>query len=288
MDEDKNVFDTGVYCWKNLVNGKVYVGGAYKAGKGFAGRRREYLRGFARGTCHNIHLLQSVQKYGLDKFEWVVIERCTPDKEFIRIREQFWIDHYHASDRRFGYNICPRAGSPSGVPFTEARRARMSIIMKNSDAAQRQRSLLAKFNRGKPLSAEHKEKISDSQRGVTKRLETRIKMRAAKLGTTQSLAHATKSRAQVKRVASLGGKALTGQIHSKTRKEVQSAAMKGNRNGFLGKGKKKARLSLEEYWAVKRLYTTGRLSQPILSKWFGVNGGTISAIINGKRDHLLR
>lgn len=104
-------WNTGVYCIKCNVNNKVYIGGAYKS---FGSRIKSHKHTLRLLRHSNRHLQAAWVKYGSQQFTFHIVERCGP-KQVIESRETYWIAFYKATDRRYGYNICPIANSVSGV-----------------------------------------------------------------------------------------------------------------------------------------------------------------------------
>lgn len=90
MTNDMN--SSGIYEIRNLVNNKVYIGSAYN----FKKRWATHISTLKSGTHDNQHLQLSVQKYGLDNFQFSIIELC--NKEELEVREQHHIDHNFGSN----------------------------------------------------------------------------------------------------------------------------------------------------------------------------------------------
>jgi group I intron endonuclease len=74
---------SGIYGIKNSVNGKIYVGSSTNLER----RKTEHFDGFKKGKAVNKHLKYAVQKYGIDNFEFTILEECT---ELLLEREQHW------------------------------------------------------------------------------------------------------------------------------------------------------------------------------------------------------
>lgn len=135
-----------IYLIKNIVNGKVYVGSALKVNYRWNVHRSQ----LALNKHHSIKLQRSYNKYGVDAFEYIIIQYC--EKENLIKSEQFWIDYFDSYKK--GYNCTPIAGS----------------------------------NIGKKHSAEFSKKMSELKKGNKNRLghkfsdETKEKMRQAKIG----------------------------------------------------------------------------------------------------------
>ena len=158
---------TGVYCWENLVNGKVYIGGAYL---NFHRRHSLYLSSLARGKCHNKHLQYAWNKYGKDSFRFVIIQRC-PIEE-VEKWETYWIRKFNATKKGVGYNVCSVAGSRLGVPHTKEARRKMSLT----------KTGMVGTRLGAILTEETKAKIRASKLGSKLSLSTRLKMSESRRG----------------------------------------------------------------------------------------------------------
>lgn len=174
-----HVYITGVYCWENQVNQKVYVGGAYES---LEGRKEGYLKAFAKGRCHNRYLLNAWLKYGAENFVWKVLERCHPDD--VEDRENFWLAKTRAYDKKCGYNICKVAGSRLGVKHTEEACAKMSASKKGRPNGRL----------GCKHTEEAKARISATKTGVPLKEETKQRMSAVRKGKKQTEQHRENSR----------------------------------------------------------------------------------------------
>ena len=92
---------SGIYQIFNTVNNKCYIGRT----KCFYRRCHQYKHSFrySKQNHINAHLMNSMKKYTIDKFEFIVLETCensmTPD------RELYWIKKLKSNDKELGYNI---------------------------------------------------------------------------------------------------------------------------------------------------------------------------------------
>ena len=130
-----------IYLIRNKINNKVYIGQTSRLAN-----RRWYEHQFAlKLNKHTNELLQrSVNKYGIDNFEYIVIDNAK-DKSDLSTKEKFWIQYYNSTDRSSGYNLT--FGGEKYVTTEEVRHK------------------LSKANIGKKLSEEHKRKISLALKG---------------------------------------------------------------------------------------------------------------------------
>jgi group I intron endonuclease len=91
--------NTGIYMIKNELNGKVYIGSSINIKARWA-RHKTQLK----NNIHTSkHLQSAYNKYGADKFFFEIIQYC--DRNDLAKNEQWWIDHFNASNHKKGYNI---------------------------------------------------------------------------------------------------------------------------------------------------------------------------------------
>ena len=92
----KNI--VGIYCIKNKINNKVYIGQSTD----ITSRFRSHKSSLRRGNHYNSYLQKSWNKHGEDEFEFCILEECEID--MLDILERHYIDIYNAMDKNFGYN----------------------------------------------------------------------------------------------------------------------------------------------------------------------------------------
>lgn len=88
----------GIYCIRNIINDKRYVGKS----KNITVRFRNHRSDLNRNKHHSIHLNRSWFKYGLQNFVFEIIEECEIEK--LKEREIFWVKLYKSDNPRYGYN----------------------------------------------------------------------------------------------------------------------------------------------------------------------------------------
>ena len=89
----------GIYKITNKINGKIYIGQSVDIAKRWDEHRRAIH--YVNEHTYNYPLYRAIRKYGLDNFDFCVIEICSSEK--LTDREQYWIDYYQ-SKVPHGYN----------------------------------------------------------------------------------------------------------------------------------------------------------------------------------------
>lgn len=179
---------TGVYCIKNTINRKVYVGST--SCMTFRKRWRVHIMGLRRGRHHSPHLQAAWRKYGEDAFEFQILLECDPD-DCLQL-EQECIDSFMSADPRYGYNINPCAESSRGVIRSEEVRKRLSESIKRAHARPEVKALRAEImndpefrtRRAELLKLlwtdpEYREKVSRGCKAAMARPEVKAKISAA-------------------------------------------------------------------------------------------------------------
>lgn len=88
----------GIYFIKNKANNKIYIGLSTSIEKRFLFHKRRLIS----GKHKNKHFQSSFDTYGLENFEFSILEECNED--ILSEREKYWIVFYKSHDREFGYN----------------------------------------------------------------------------------------------------------------------------------------------------------------------------------------
>lgn len=101
--------NSGIYCIVNKVNGKRYIGQAVDLNKRWNLEHKL-------GRKSNTHLQRAINKYGIQNFEFIVLEYLPAKKEILINAEQKWLDFYFKNDNGHRlYNICPNAETVLGL-----------------------------------------------------------------------------------------------------------------------------------------------------------------------------
>ena len=86
----------GIYKITNKVNGHSYIGQSIHIEERF----KEHQNKYNWDREKDKPLYQAFQKYGLNNFNFEIIEECRPEQ--LNIKEQYWIDFYNTY--KDGYN----------------------------------------------------------------------------------------------------------------------------------------------------------------------------------------
>ncbi len=148
-------WETGVYCILNTVSNKRYIGSAAHS---LRRRMRDHKYRLLVGKHVNKHLQSSWEKYRSKSFKFIILERCHP--KFCLSLEQKYLDKFKSYLPKFGYNICPTAGSRLGVKLDEDTCMRFSKTAKEAMGTPEMRARLSKATKKAMENPETREKIS--------------------------------------------------------------------------------------------------------------------------------
>ena len=170
---------SGVYTIRNRVNGLLYVGSSVQISRRWNAHRCDLRR----RVHNNQHLQRSWTLYGEDTFEFGILELC-PIENLIE-REQFWIDHFDASNPRCGYNIGTVAGSAMlGRKHKPESIAKMAASLRGQKRSPEFREKMALIARQRYENPE--ERIKSAVRASAASPETKAKISKSLLGRPRS------------------------------------------------------------------------------------------------------
>ena len=179
---DDHFYANGIYCIRNKINNKVYVGSSVR----MASRILDHLCKLKNNKHPNSHLQTSWNKYGNEEFSIFVISYC--ERELLIAEEQYWIDWLDSYNS--GYNQRPIAQAPTGQKMSPERLARHREIF----ASEKVRKAMSDGAKGKIISEEARKKISQSNIGKKRTPEQRARYSEAakKRGVSQKFLDAAK------------------------------------------------------------------------------------------------
>ena len=239
---------SGVYCIKNIVNGKLYIGASKNIGQRFS-KHKSDLR---KGKHGNIYLQRAYDKYKIENFVFKAILICEPFD--LNKYEKLLIGLYDSSNKEKGYNldlggnidICrspetilkiKMALTGKKLSLEHRKRLRESHIGVNCGvdhylcgkkmSAETKRKLseshMGEKNHfyGKHFSEEHKENLSKSHIGKKMSEESKLKMSNSRKGRVLSN--------ETRKKLSISHKGL---IKSETHRKNLSLSMTGKKASF--------------------------------------------------------
>lgn len=143
-----------IYSIHNLTSGKKYIGQTVEK------MQRRVVRHFR--TVNETKISRAIQKYSKYDFVYGIVEEVE-DKNFLDVREQYWIKFYDTVEN--GFNI--KEGGKCARGFKQSQ----------SSIEKRKQRLIRKS-----LTEEHKQKISKAHKGKILSKETVDKMIAYRTG----------------------------------------------------------------------------------------------------------
>lgn len=139
-------FKCGIYCIKNTVNNKIYVGKSINIYK----RIKQHITQLNhKSKDENYHLIQAWHKYSRNSFTYEVLEYLEFEKyddnsvnqqlKLLADRELFWIQKLNTLDRDIGYNM--RLDTSTGCLVSEEtrERCRKAQIKRFQDPKEREK-----------------------------------------------------------------------------------------------------------------------------------------------------
>jgi group I intron endonuclease len=139
------------------VNHKKYVG----VTNNFSKRMREH-----KGCYKKNHLLyRAIKKYSWNKFNHEIIFQ-TKNKDYAyKEAESFFIMEYNSNNPEFGYNLTSGGEGTSGYIVSDSTRKKQSLAKKGRKLSKEHAEKLRNSNKGRIVSTETKQKISEKLKG---------------------------------------------------------------------------------------------------------------------------
>jgi group I intron endonuclease len=152
---------SGIYCIKNILNNKRYIGSAINLKK----RKYEHFHTLEKGMHDNDHLQKSYDKYGKSIFIFEIIEYI--ENKFILIdRENYYINFYNSNNPEYGFNIRKLANSNLGLFYIGLNSGSSNPFFGKTHSVET-RNKMSKSQTGikrKDFSKEARERMSQGQK----------------------------------------------------------------------------------------------------------------------------
>ena len=152
LKDNKN--KSGIYMWKNSINGKRYIGSSENLKRRFL----QYFNVNHLQRYNSMYICRALLKHDYFNFSLEILEYCEPEKCIER-------EDFYLSSEKPEYNILPKAGSPLGHKHSDETK----IIM--SDAKKGEKNpMFGKTGENNPMygknhTEETKTIMSDTKKG---------------------------------------------------------------------------------------------------------------------------
>jgi len=184
-----NLSKFGIYQIINIKNNKRYIGWSIDIEQRWQNHRLALD-----GNYHdNTYLQNAYNLYGVENFQYSIIEEIDLDIEKLKLMEIYWISYYNSYVKDGGgYNLTRGGDGQLGITRSEETRKKISIgnIGKQSGSANGMYGISMSGSDapmfGKHHTDETREKISKSRTGIYPSKETRINMSNARKGKKHS------------------------------------------------------------------------------------------------------
>ena len=152
---------TGIYKILNKLNNKVYIGSAIDIKK----RWRDHKWCLIHNKHHNSHLQSSWNKYGINSFDFLIINECETSN--LLKNELIYILYFNSFNNDYGYNV----NDPEHV-FLNRKHSKKTKEMLSLQKIGDKNPMYGKcgnkhHNFNKEVSIKTRNKISLSRRGIT-------------------------------------------------------------------------------------------------------------------------
>ena len=102
LHRKRDLKKAGIYCIKNLVNNKIYIGKSINIYQ----RIQQHINMLNKESLdENRYLINSWKKYGRDNFQYIVLEYLDKNENLLKERELYWMNELNSLNKEFGYNL---------------------------------------------------------------------------------------------------------------------------------------------------------------------------------------
>lgn len=162
-----------VYLITNLINNKKYVGQTINSA-----RLRWSTHKYHTNSNCQFHLHRAIRKYGIENFEFEVIDSNINSIDDLNEAESYWIAHYDTFMGE-GYNLTSGGGN---FIMSEESKHKSSESHKGQIVSDETKKKMSEKRLGMKFSNEHKQKLSEAHKGKSHSKETRRKISESNKG----------------------------------------------------------------------------------------------------------
>ena len=153
LSDNKN--KSGIYMWKNSINGKRYIGSSENLNRRF----KEYFNIYYLLKNNSMYICNSLIKHGYSNFSLIILEYCEPSK--CLIREKHYWDLFNPE-----YNLAKDPTAPfSGRKHSDKTKTKMSDALTGENHPMFGKTGENHPNYGKTHSDETKTIMSEAKKG---------------------------------------------------------------------------------------------------------------------------
>lgn len=145
-----------VYMHINKVNNKRYIG--------ITKQKPEIRWGNGSHYKSSPHFYSSIQKYGWDGFEHIILFTCLSEED-AKIKEIELIKLYNTTENNFGYNCTKGGDGVTGNKHTKEAIEKMRKASTGRIPSLETRNKMKKIMTGRIMSTKWKQRISNSHKG---------------------------------------------------------------------------------------------------------------------------
>lgn len=180
---------SGIYCIKNRINNKCYIGQSVDLNR----RKHVHFYMLRKNRHPNAHLQAAFNRYAEDSFYFTVLIYC--EKFEMTRYEQFFVT---TTPAEFLYNKCLECvNSRKGISVSSETKKKLSVANKGKRRLECERKIMSESRKGsknhfygKHHSEESKKQIAEKHKNLSP--EIRLKLSKAKLGKHLSDEHKRK------------------------------------------------------------------------------------------------
>jgi group I intron endonuclease len=168
----------GIYAIRNKINQKMYIGKSINIERRFWSHKNSLSKPERNKKQTNRFLWNAVQKYGIDNFEFLILESIThKDDDYLAELELFYMDFYNSTDKDHGYNL--RRDSSTKMKVHEETRKLISDLNRGSRNpnygnrwTQEMRNKMSEqkkeWAKNNPITEERRKQISETSSAIWK------------------------------------------------------------------------------------------------------------------------
>lgn len=203
----------GIYGIRNKLNGMIYVG---KTVNNFGDRWDCHKASIKGGYCANPNLGNEINKYGVDNFEYIILDDCTgKDLEYVNQREIEEIKKYKELGLAYNIGDGGSIGAYRGRHLPEETRRKIGeknrINMTGRKASEKTKKKMSESQKARfaKMSEEERQVFRDRLASAQLTPEGRESLKAHMKGNKNGAKYTVEQVKEIRRLNEEGNKSLT-------------------------------------------------------------------------------